>query len=337
VNVGVYLPTFAQPIVGSADRSVVENAQRAERLGFSTLWTIDHMLPTEKVHASSWYDPLSALVHAAAATERIELGTATLVVGFRHPFALAKQLATLAALAGPRVTLGASSGWFEGEYRLFGVEMKDRRGRTDECLSVLRELLSQSRTSFAGSYWSFSDVALVPRPEWHLPFLVGGGSRLPEAGAEVDMPRMTDSVLQRIARHDGWLAPCSGDDSLTASDLAAVRAAVRARPQGEDGFRYVQVQWTYVVETDDREKALPIQVERFSGVAGEGRSPAHLASCYLLGSIDDIRTRIRSIRDAGFDDIAISPAVNEPEQLELIADVCLEAARPDPLPSLYQR
>jgi len=330
MRVGIYLPTFAAPTVGAADRSVAANARRAESLGFASLWTIDHVLPVEKVHASSWYDPLSALIHAAAATTHIELGTATLVAGFRHPFALAKQLASLAAMAGPRITLGVSSGWYEHEYKLFGYEMKERRGRTDECLHALRQLLSEPKVSFEGRYWSFSEVTLVPRPEWHVPFLVGGGSRLPEAGADYDLPVMAESVLDRIARHDGWLAPCSGDEGLTLRDMEAVRAAVRLRREGgEAGFRYVQVQWTYVVDTDDREKALRVQLEHFRGVAGEGRTSAHLASCYLLGSIDEIRARIARIRAAGFHDIAISPAVNEPEQLELIAEVAQETSRSD--------
>lgn len=334
MNVGVYLPTFASQTVHGADRSVIESARRAEELGFSSLWTIDHVLPTEKVHASSWYEPLSALAHAAAVTERIELGTATLVAGLRHPVALAKQLATVATLAGPRVTLGASSGWFEGEYGVFGFDMKERRRRTDECLEAMRGLFSQERTSFEGKYWRFSDVALVPRPDWHMPFLIGGGSRLPDAGADYDLPTMAETVLRRIVRHDGWLAPCSGDDDLTRRDLETVRAAVRARPQGGRGFRYVQVQWTYVVDTDDREKALSLQLPRFDGVAGKGRSAEHLASCYLLGSFDEIQARIRRVRDLGFHDIAISPAVNEPQQLELIAAVSLEAARaPTSLPT----
>jgi hypothetical protein len=137
---------------------------------------------------------------------------------------------------------------------------------------------------------------------------------------------MADSVLSRIAEHDGWLAPCSGRDSVTFGDLAKVRAAVNARPAGSNGFRYVQVQWTYVVDTDDREKALRLQLEQFQHVAGEGRTAEHLQECYLLGSIEDIRARVAGYRSAGFDAIAISPAVNEPEQLELIAAATFDAA-----------
>ncbi len=333
MDVGIYLPTFVDRTVAGSDRSLAANAARAERLGFSDLWVIDHPLPTERVHNSSWYEPLTALTSAAAATERIGLGTATLVAGIRHPFALAKQLASLAALAGPRVTLGASSGWFEGEYELFGYALKQRGGRTDECLRALRRLLSEPRVTYDGRYWQIPDAALAPRPQWHLPILIGGGSRLPKAGADTDLPVMADSVLRRIVEHDGWLAPCSGRDDVTFEDLAKVRAAVDGRPAGSNGFRYVQVQWTYVVETDDREKALRQQLAHFQQVAGEGRTAEHLQECYLLGSIDDIRARVAGIRRAGFDAIAISPAVNEPEQLELIAAATFEAANHEPLSS----
>ena len=298
MDIGIYLPTFVNPTVAASDRTLAANAARAERLGFSALWVIDHPLPTERVHDSSWYQPLTALTSAAAATERIGLGTASLSP-FGHPFALAKQLASLAALAGPRVTLGASSGWFEGEYELFGYALKQRAGRTDECLSALRRLLSEPRVTYEGRYWQIPDAALAPRPEWHLPIMIGGGSRLSKAGADADVPVMADSVLSRIVEHDGWLAPCSGSDSVTFEDLAKVRAAVDARPAGSDGFRYVQVQWTYVVDTNDREKALRLQMERFQRVAGEGRAAEHLQECYLLGSIDEIGARVARTRHAG--------------------------------------
>jgi alkanesulfonate monooxygenase SsuD/methylene tetrahydromethanopterin reductase-like flavin-dependent oxidoreductase (luciferase family) len=328
VNIGVYLPTFSEETVSKRDGSVAANAKRAEALGFASLWTIDHLLPTSEVHATSWYDPLISLAHAGAVTTTIELGTGTLVAGMRNPITLAKQLSSLAALAGPRVTLGASSGWYAGEYEVLGYDMRERRRRTDECLEAVRRLLSDELVSSDGDYWRFQDVALVPRPAWHLPILVGGGSRLPAAGAGVDVPVMARSVLDRIVSFDGWLAPCAGTEAVTLHDLEVVQAAVRDRPQGADGFRYVHVQWTYIVDTDDREKALAIQLERFKPIAGAGRSNAHLEECYLLGSTGDIRNRISRIAQAGFDDLAISLAVNDPEQLERLAALTLSSHAP---------
>jgi alkanesulfonate monooxygenase SsuD/methylene tetrahydromethanopterin reductase-like flavin-dependent oxidoreductase (luciferase family) len=321
VNVGLWLPTFAHPLVDGPDPSVAANAARAERLGFDSLWALDHLLPTARVHSSSWYDPLVSLAHAAAVTETIELGTASLVAGFRHPIALAKQLASLAALAGPRVTLGASSGWFDREYELFGYAMRERGARTDECLRALRLLLDEPVATFEGRYWRFRDVTLAPRPAWRLPILVGGGSRLPEAGADVDVPVLAERVLARILAHDGWLAPCAGDEELTLRDLATVRAAA-GRP-----LRCAHVQWLHAVETDDRELALREQLPALRRIMGAGRSDGHLAACYLTGSVADVRARVARLREAGFDDVVVGPVDPGAEQLELLAGILFPAAR----------
>jgi alkanesulfonate monooxygenase SsuD/methylene tetrahydromethanopterin reductase-like flavin-dependent oxidoreductase (luciferase family) len=324
VRIGLWLPTFATGPVEGADRTVAEGARRAEELGFDSIWTIDHLLPTVGVHATSWYDPLIALAHAAATTERVELGTASLVAGIRHPIALAKQLASLAALAGPRVALGAGSGWYPPEYEALGYRIQERRGRTDECLQAIRGLLDNSSSAFEGRFWSFEETALVPRPTWHLPILVAGGSRLPEAGSDHDRPTMARSVLERIVAHDGWLAPCAGSEELTLRDLETVRTAVERDRVTDSEFRYAHVQWTYVIDTDDRERALAEQLGPFRELSGPERSPDQLAECYLMGSIADIRARIERMRAAGFDELIIGPANADPEQLELIAEVALQ-------------
>jgi alkanesulfonate monooxygenase SsuD/methylene tetrahydromethanopterin reductase-like flavin-dependent oxidoreductase (luciferase family) len=308
-------------MTSAADRGFVAAAARAEQLGFDSVWTLDHLLPATKVHATSWYDPLIALAATASATETIELGTASLVVGFRHPFVLAKQLASIAAVAGPRVSLGAGSGWHEEEYRLFGFDMRQRGRRTDECLRALRQLLEQPSVTFEGRYWQLRDARLVPRPAWHVPILVGGGSRLPEAGSEYDLPSIAPRVLARIVEHDGWLAPCSGSEALTLGDLATVRRAVAHARKRQ--FRYLHVQWIHVVDTDDREEALAAQLPAFRQVMGRERSDEHLIECYLMGAVGDIATRIGRLREAGFDDLILGPVSPDPEQLELVAELAL--------------
>ena len=321
MRIGLWLPTFAPSTTVAADLSVGSSAARAESLGFESVWTLDHLLPATRVHATSWYDPLIALAAAAAATDSVELGTASLVTGFRHPFALAKQVATIAALAGPRVSLGASSGWYEGEYRLFGLEMRERGRRTDECLHVLRRLLDEPVVTFRGRYWQLDEVSLVPRPAWRLPILIGGGSRVPEAGSEYDLPVIAPTVLARIVEHDGWLAPCSGREALTLADLATVRRA--ALGAGKKDFRYLHVQWIHVVDTNDRDEALAVQLPALRAIMGRERSDQHLAECYLTGALGDIAARIDRLREAGFDDLILGPVSGDPEQLELIAEIAV--------------
>jgi alkanesulfonate monooxygenase SsuD/methylene tetrahydromethanopterin reductase-like flavin-dependent oxidoreductase (luciferase family) len=180
--------------------------------------------------------------------------------------------------------------------------------------------------TFEGRYWTLRDVSLVPRPTWRLPILIGGGSRTPEAGSEHDRPSIAPSVLARIVEHDGWLAPCSGSESLTIADLAAVRQAVASA--GRSDFRLLHVQWIYVVDTDDREQALAAQLPAFRRIMGRERRDEHLIDCYLTGAVGDIAARIERLRVAGFDDLILGPVSPDPEQLELLAELALAPSLP---------
>jgi alkanesulfonate monooxygenase SsuD/methylene tetrahydromethanopterin reductase-like flavin-dependent oxidoreductase (luciferase family) len=277
-------------------------------------------LPGAHIHATSWHEPLITLAAAAGCTERIRLGTAVLVAGIRHPIWLAKQFASLANLTGPRVALGAASGWYSREYEVFGYSIKERRGRTDECLVAFRKLMTEDEVSFDGRYWSFKGVSVSPRPGWKVPIYIGGGTRLPEAGSEFDVSYMAESVLQRIATWDGWIAPCAGDEHSTYRDLESVNR-MRARQGPSTNFKAVHVQWTHIVDSHDRDIALSEQIPAFRATLGENHSVEHLRSTYLVGSLEDIRERLTRLQRAGFHEVVLGPVKRSRGQIELIAEL----------------
>lgn len=318
----LWIPTYT---VGEPDfRQLPARARAAEHVGFDGLFLLDHLLPIAGVHTSAWYDTLTALAVLAASTERIAIGTASLVVGFRHPVMLAKQLASIAVLAGPRVVLGAGSGWNEAEYAALGYRIDQRGARTDETLAAVRRLLeSANPTSFTGRHWAFEDVSIEPRPAWQIPIWVAGGSRTAGAGSNRDLPRLAGPVLRRILAYEGWIAPCAGSEALTLSDLAQVRASLEP---GQD-LRLAHVQWTHVVDTNDTEEALRAQLPRFRALMGDHHSDEHLRETYLLGSRPEIEARVRRLREAGFEDLIVGPVVHDPAQAELIAATLGPVAR----------
>lgn len=175
-----------------SDRSpeeVVSVAREAERLGFDSLWVPDHIL---KVFGPL-PDPLTLLSFLAGTTERITLGTAVLVLPYRHPVVLANMLSSLDMLSGGRLTLGIGVGWNEKEFDALGMSKKERGHRTDESLEVLEQLWSEEKTSYDGRFYSFeeAEIGLKPHTPGGPPVLVGGYS---------------DAAFRRAARFGaGWM------------------------------------------------------------------------------------------------------------------------------------
>ena len=317
---GLWLPSFGTGTCAGRDDVTVDAARLAEAGGFDSAWVIDHPLAGADIHATSWHDPLITLAAAAARTERLRLGTAVLVAGIRHPVALAKQVASLSCLAGDRVVLGAASGWYPPEYAAVGYSIDERRSRTDECLGAVRRLLEEPVVDHHGQHWQFTGVSIQPRPSWRVPILAGGGSRLIHAGSDRDVAHLAGSVLDRIERWDGWIAPCAGSMEATLADLRTVEERL-SRAGSRDTHELVHVQWVHVVDTDDRERAVAEQLPAFRSMKGEGHRDEHLKQSFLMGSVGEIRERLSALAAAGFDEVVLGPVTRDPTQVELIDEL----------------
>jgi alkanesulfonate monooxygenase SsuD/methylene tetrahydromethanopterin reductase-like flavin-dependent oxidoreductase (luciferase family) len=324
MRLSYWLPTFTE---GAPDyRRLGETARLVERRGYAGVYLLDHILPITGVHQSAWLETVVGLGALAAATDAITIGTASMIVGFRHPVLLAKQLASVAVIAGPRVVLGASSGWYAPEYEAFGRSIADRGTLTDETLEATRHLLTEDNASYHGQHWSFDDITIAPRPARPIPFVVGGGSRTAAAGSTFDLPELAPSVLRRILRWDGWLAPCSGDEAFTYRDLDRVTIGLEEERDPTD-FRLMHVQWIHAVDTDDRERALHEQLPLFRALMGEQHTDQHFLETYLVGSRQDIRDRVARLKAHGFHELIVGPVTHDPRQVDLIFEMLAPVCR----------
>ncbi|MEU1525435.1 TIGR03619 family F420-dependent LLM class oxidoreductase [Nocardia rhamnosiphila] len=138
-----------------------------------------------------WQDALSVMAFAAAATRRLRLDAAVLVLPYHHPLRLAKSLATIDVLSGGRVNLSIGVGHAEQEFAAMGVPFRERGAVTDEILEALHTLWTAEEPEHHGKYFEITDLAVDPRPvqKPHPPIYVGGNSK---------------PALRRAARHDGW-------------------------------------------------------------------------------------------------------------------------------------
>lgn len=200
---------------------LVELAQAAEDLGYTTAWLPDHVLPPNEYGAvfGGVYEPLITIGHLAAVTSRLRFGTSVLILPLRDPFVTAKQVATLQELSAGRMILGVGTGWNEQEFTAVGADHSRRGAITDDALAVLRHLLTGGTAPYRARRFSYDTGVFAPVPGVSVPVMVGGNS---------------NAALRRAARHgDIWQGlPASPDDFAervsTLARLAAGRKVVPA-------------------------------------------------------------------------------------------------------------
>jgi probable F420-dependent oxidoreductase len=169
-------------------------------------------------------DPVAALGFAAAATERIKMGTSVLVLPGRPPTLVAKSLATLDLLSGGRVLPIVGLGTVDVlEQQAFGVSRGDRGPWADEVIPLLRRLWSEAAVAHAGPRFCLDGVGIHPLPRRPLPIWLGGRDH---------------SELRRVARlGDGWLASFATPGEV-ALGVAAIRDAAADYGRSIDADHY---------------------------------------------------------------------------------------------------
>ncbi len=166
-------------------------ATTAERCGFESLWTVEHVaIPVKHTpypgskdgqmaggDTVAIPDPLIPLAYVAAITKTIKLATGILILPQRHPIYTAKEVATLDVLSGGRTILGIGSGWMKEEFESLGIDFHKRGAMTDEAIQSLRALWSEGTSTFQGKHFKFGPLHSYPKPVKHdVPIHVGGHS-----------------------------------------------------------------------------------------------------------------------------------------------------------------
>lgn len=200
------LGLHALGIGAGADRAVIDAvAAGAERAGFATLWSGEHVVMVDRSASrypysddgqiaipstADWIDPLIGLSFAAAATSSIGIATGVLLLPEHNPVVVAKQAATLDSLSAGRLTLGVGIGWSREEFDALGVPFERRGARTKEYVAAMRTLWRDDIASYEGEFVAFDSVRVNPKPGRSIPIVLGGNS---------------DAALRRVAAWgDGW-------------------------------------------------------------------------------------------------------------------------------------
>lgn len=179
MKVGVTIPAYE--LSSRRPKTFAEMADdvvRAEQLGYDSAWVMDHILiERDGVRRGAGPEPMVFLSHAAARTERLQLGTLVLCAPFRPPVQLAREAKALSEGSGGRFILGLGAGWHQPEFDAFGFPFDHLVGRLEEYLEVLTRLLGEEPSDFGGRYQVLrrGQVFGPPGPE---PWVAAGGPRM---------------------------------------------------------------------------------------------------------------------------------------------------------------
>lgn len=173
----------------------VEKAKKAEALGFDVLVMPDHL--------GGHYAVGPALAIAAEVTSTLRIGTLVLQNDLRHPALVALEAATLDMLTDGRFELGIGAGGsYMPDYEWTGISFDPpgiRVGRLAESLQIIKGLFGEGAVTFAGHYYSITELEGLPKPiqRPRPPVLVGGGGPrlLSLAASEADIVSIFPTML----------------------------------------------------------------------------------------------------------------------------------------------
>ncbi len=228
--------------------SLLEAGVRADRLGYDTLWTWDHLYPIVGSDDGPIFEAWLTLAAWAQATERIRIGLMVGANTFREPALTAKMATTLDHISNGRAILGIGAAWFETEHLAFGLAFgegaPERLRWLGEALPIMRGMLHGERPSASGPHYSATEVRNDPPPvQARLPLLVGGNgervtlklvARYADAnniGGDLETVRHCDEVMVRhcesIGRDPAEIERTHGLGTVVIRDSRAEAEAFR--------------------------------------------------------------------------------------------------------------
>lgn len=275
---------------------VLEQARRAEEIGFDTIWTPDELLwQVEGGPPRGAWDGISMAGAVAAVTARAKVGTWVLSALHRNPGILAKTAETLDEISGGRFVFGLGAGHeWPGQARAFGLPEAQIFARFEEALEIIVPLIREGRADFEGRFHAARDLQQAPRGPrpGSMPLLIGGNG--PKG--------------QRAAVRFADIYSCYIEEQASVEEVAPRLSSLEAlcAALGRD----------------------PSSIGRSVGVWTRPLDPSGTRPASLSGSAEEIADAIRSFRHAGFTQVELMYLPGTLEALEALAPV-VEAIRAD--------
>ena len=298
---------------GNGPDSMITVTRRAEELGFDQVWVNDHVitpLSEERsyypIGGAPWplepdadmYDPLVVMAMLATATDRIRIGTSTLVVPLRPALPTAKALVSIDQVSKGRFTLGYAPGWWIEEFELLGLPHKNRGALLDDYLAVFDLACRGGIIEFHGEHVDFDPLGFYP--------ISAQQPRFPMVSCGT-----SERALLRGSRYDGLFRILTAVEEVP--DILG-RMHAEAERVGNDPAKIKLYDFQPMILTDE-------------AVAFEG-----VDSLALAGSADKLLTGIEAYEKAGMNQLVhgftTDPFGPMDEQLENMEQFAVEVLRP---------
>jgi len=286
-KVGITLPNGVVPVEGGL---VLEWARRAEEASFSSLAMPDRLTYTN-------FEPLVTLAAATGATSRIRIVSQSVIAPLRPAPLFAKQVATLAALAQGRLTLGVCVGGRQTDYEAVGVPWKERDNILDAQLEFLKSLSEPA-----------DEQALGPRLDPNLEILIGGAR--------------TRGTARLVKYGDGYISGGTKPE-IFRYEVMATKGAWEAA--GKPGTPRI-VAGTWFASTGAVRKQADANLERYFV---QGAPPDPIRHWPMTGRTE-VTEGLLEFFELGADEVILFPPVAELSELEWLAELVAELPTPAP-------
>jgi len=277
MKIGVAVPNIGPVATPEAVKTV---AQRAEELGYHSLWTVERLLwpvnpklpypvtPDGSLPEEYKYtlDPLDTLTFAAAHTSKIRLGTSVLDMPYYNPVTLARRLTTLDILSKGRLNVGLGLGWSPDEMEATGADMKVRGARADEFIEVLKTIWTTDPAEYHGKFFSLAKSYINAKPvqKPHPPIYIAA---------------FAPAALKRVATMaDGW--------NPTGLPLEAMAQMFGAIKQMAEAAGRNPAELSMIVRGNLVETPKPVETDRAIFVGSLEQVREDIAACEKIGAAE---------------------------------------------------
>lgn len=276
MRIGVGLPAAVPGVDG---RVVGDWAAEAERAGFASVGVIDRLVYDN-------LEPLTALAAAAARTERVELLTTVLNVGWRaNPVLLAKQLASVEVLSGGRLTAGLGLGGWPEDFAAGGVPTTGAGARLDAAVATMRRAWGGELVGQGGPMRRLAEGR---------PVLLFGG--------------LVPAAYERAATlGEGWVAPLMGPALLEEGATWVRKAWAAAGRPGEPRI----VTGRYFSLGPDAARSADDYLRHYYGTPDPARADTPVTT-------EELHAEITRLSSLGVTDLVLYPCTAHPTQLPLL-------------------